>query len=312
MLLHGGSSKGQTVLKMAMIALAAVTIFLVAAGTVFAAGPGRKPGKKSQAGIKTSPGAVRIASVSTAVEGGILTALAEKFHAETGLEVKITSTDDPYSSAKKGNADLVIAHFGHRDTERFVQSGFGFWPRMVFSNQLALFGPPADPAKVRGLSDLVQAFRQIAQAKAPYIVNDTRAIRYLTEILWLAAGKPTKDSWYIDNGSSKSNAISLAASRGGYVLWGITPFVREQSEKHPGLEPLVTRDPLLLRIMVSVVVNPRRVRGANSAAALRFQDFLLSPSAQAMMLDIRYPGSTQTIWAPAGRHNAGSLLPDVK
>ncbi len=309
---HGDSSKGQTILNMATIALAAVTLFLAAACTGYAANSGHKPGKKSQSGIKASPGAVRIASVSTAVEGGVLTALAEKFHAETGLEVKITSTDDPYSSAKKGDADLVISHFGHRDTERFVQSGFGFWPRTVFSNQLALFGPSADPAKVRGLTDLVQAFRQIAQAKAPYIVNDTRPIRYLTEILWLAAGKPPKNSWYTDDGGSKSDAISLAASRGGYVLWGITPFVREKNEKHLGLEPLVTQDPLLLRIMVSVVVNPRRVRGANSAAALRFQDFLLSPSAQAMMLGIRYPGATQTIWAPAGRHNAASLLPDVK
>jgi len=65
---------------------------------------------------------------------------------------------------------------------------------------------------------------------------------------------------------------------------------------------------MLQRVMVSVVVNPERVSGVNAADAARFQKYLLSPATQARILEIHYPGIKQAVWAPAGRHNAGSAL----
>ncbi len=187
--------------------------------------------------------------------------------------------------------------------------GRGLWPRTVFSNQLGLFGPPADPAKIRGLTSLVQAFRQIARTQAPYVMNDTHGLKYLTEILWCATGRPPKGGWFIDPGISKRDAIALAAERAGYVFWGLTPFLREQRAVPRRLEPLVTADSMLQRLMAAVVVNPERVPGANAAVATKFQQYLLSPSTQAKVLGIHYPGIDQAVWAPAGRHNPGSVLP---
>lgn len=60
--------------------------------------------------------------------------------------------------------------------------------------------------------------------------------------------------------------------------------------------------------MVSVVVNAERVPEANAAGATRFQHYLLAPSTQAGILEIHYAGIDQPVWAPAGRHNAGSAL----
>jgi tungstate transport system substrate-binding protein len=283
------------------------TTALVAMPTVLTA--------RGRAGDEGRPGAahaqtVRVSSVSTAVEGGLLPSLAESFRRETSLTVAISATDEPYEEAESGAADLVISHFGHKDTERFVLKGLGRWPRTVFSNQLALFGPRADPAKIRGLQSLVQAFRQIAKSRAPYVLNETRGLRYLTEILWCAAGRPPKTGWFIENGASKSNAIALAAKRGGYVFWGITPFLREERSRPRGLEPLVTADPLLQRLMVSVLVNSERITGVNAAGATRFQQYLLSPATQARILEVHYPGIDEAVWAPAGRHNPGSALPE--
>ncbi len=220
----------------------------------------------------------------------------------------MTADDDPFDPAQAGKFDLVISHFGHRDTEEFVLNGFGLWPRTVFSNQLALFGPPSDPAKVRDLPDLVTVFRRIAETKALYVLNETKGLRYLTEILWNAAGRPSKGSWFIDSGASKKDAILLAAERKAYVLWGLTPFLRERKAAQGKLVPIVTADPLLQRIMVSIVVNPERVPGVNVAGASSFQKFLLLPSTQAKITKIHYPGAEQAVWAPAGRNNAGSAL----
>ena len=297
-------------LKLATTALAVGPVILAGAECAPAAVSTGMNGKKDGKGAAASPATVRIASVSTAVEGGILPSLVEAFRAETGLNVVVTSTDDPYTPAGQGKHDLVISHFGHRDTEKFVLKGLGRWPRTVFSNQLGLFGPPADPAKVRGLSDLVQAFRRIAQTGAPYVVNETHGIKYLSDIIWRAAGKPVKGPWFIEHGGSKGDAIAFAAEHGGYVLWGLTPFLREQKSTSRRLEALVTADPMLQRVMVSVVVNPERVSGVNAAGAARFQKYLLSPATQARILEIHYPGIEQAVWAPAGRHNAGSALPE--
>ncbi len=297
-------------LALATTALAAGSTLLAASTSAHAADSAAVTGAQSRPGGIKHPGLVRIACVPTAVEGGLLPTLIDSFKSETGLNVVLTEDDDPYNPAKEGKFDLVISHFGHRDAEAFILKGFGQWPRTVFSNQLGLFGPPADPAKIRGMSDLAAAFRKIADAKAPYVVNETRGIKYLTEILWNAAGKPPKGSWFIDSGISKKDAIALAAKHKAYVIWGLTPFDSEQKASHRELVPLVTADPLLQRIMVSVVVNPERVAGVNVTDAAKFQKFLLLPSTQAKILAVHYPGANQATWAPAGRNNAGAALPE--
>jgi tungstate transport system substrate-binding protein len=187
--------------------------------------------------------------------------------------------------------------------------GFGLWPRTIFSNQLCLAGPASDPAKVRGSRDLVTAFRKIAKAKAPYVVNRTKGIKYLTEMLWYAADQPAKGNWLIDAGASKKEAFALAAERKAYVIWGLTPFLREEHVSHNGLVPLLTADPILQRIMVAIVVNPTRFPAANVLGATALQQFLLSPETQAAILKTRYEGYDQALWVPAGRHNAGAALP---
>lgn len=298
---NDGSMTRRTFFECGTTVLATGATVLAAVPTAFAT---------EQAKPMAGTGRIRVASVSTDVEGGLLPALLDSFRAESGLEVVLSYGNDPYAKAEKGAVDLVISHFGHRDTERFVMSGFGLWPRTVFSNQLGLFGPPGDPARVRGLPSLVQAFRQIAREKALYVLNGNQGIRYLTDILWHAAGQPVKAGWFIEGGGSNGAAMALAAEKGAYVLWGLTPFQREQTAMQRELVPLLTADPMLQRIMVSVMVNPERVPGINSAGAARLQDYLLSPVVQARMLDIHYPGIEQAVWSPAGRHNAGSVLPN--
>ena len=212
-------------LKLTATAFAAGPILLAGGESVPAADTTGTRDKKTQTGALAANAPLRIISVPTAIDGGLLPLLIESFRAETGLSVLLTSSDDPYTPARMGKYDLVISHFGHRDLEKFIMKGFGRWPRTVFSNQLALFGPPSDPAKIRGQPDLLQAFKQIAKARAPYVINNTHGIRYLSEILWRAAGRPAKGTWYIEKDVSKGDALAFAAERGGYVIWGLTPFL---------------------------------------------------------------------------------------
>jgi tungstate transport system substrate-binding protein len=73
-----------------------------------------------------------------------------------------------------------------------VTGGFGLWPHAVFANQIALIGPPSDPAHVRGLTDAAEAMRRIAATRSRFVVNNSAGNRYVENILWLRAGSPAK------------------------------------------------------------------------------------------------------------------------
>ena len=270
--------------------------------------------ERSPAASTTTPASlVRLSSVRTPQDSGLYDDLLPDFEQQTGCQVELTAAtgEDVYGPARDGQADVVVSHYGHKDAQAFVQDGFGQWPQPVFSNQLALLGPPEDPAQIQNLTDLVEALRRIANTQSPLIVNDIEGGKYLTEILWIAAGSPEKEGWYSDLGLQGQDAIVEAAQQGGYVLWGIIPFLRTQQQNKVELQPLVLNDPLLQRIMVTVAVNSDKVAGVNVEGATAFQQYLLAPATQARVRAFRLPGIDQQIWWPAGRTNPSYALPKL-
>ena len=274
-------------------------------------GTGGEAESSTVAETTTPTSLVRLSSVVTPQDGGLYEDLLPDFERQTGYQVELTTGEDVYGPARNGQADVVLSHYGHEGAQAFVQEGYGQWPQTVFFNQHALLGPPSDPARVQDLTDLVEAFRRIAQTRSPFIVNDVEGIKYLTEILWKAAGSPEKEGWHSDQGVRGQAAIAKAAQQGGYVLWGLTPFLRTQRQNRVELQPLVLNDPLLQRIMVTVAVNPDKVPGVNVTGAEAFQQYLLDPATQARIRAFRLPGIDQQIWWPAGRNNAGYALPKL-
>ncbi len=246
--------------------------------------------------------AVRLAMVN--VPDDVVRPLLGDFAAQSGMRAEIVYTgNDPFAFAREGKADLVIAHYGHEGVEPFVTGGFGLWPHPVFANQIALLGPPGDPAHVRGLTDAAEALRRIAASRSRFLVNDSDGNKYVEEMLWARAGAPAKGDWYVNRHSQGPQAARDAAKEGAYTLWGVPPFVRLKAQGPLELEPLVTADPIFQRIMVAIVVNAKKVSGTDQAGADAFQAFLLKPSTQARIAAFRYAGIDQQVWWPAGRHN---------
>lgn len=283
-------------LRMALL----VTCGIGAAWPMFAA-------RSASVLVAQSPPALRVAVVNT--PDVLLNALLPAFQDETGFRVTLQISEGAYEMARAGRADLVIAHFGHAGTEAFVSDGFGRWPRMVFSNQAVLAGPIQDPVGIRGLTDAVEAFRLMVRRGGEFVVNNAPTEKYLAEVLWEAAGRPAKTGWWLDQGLRDQTAVEAASSRGAYTLWGLVPFVRLKTQNRDlRLDPMVTQDAMLQRVMVSVVVNPARVQGVNEAGALALQRFLLAPATQARMRQFRHHGLDGQTWWPAGRFNAATEL----
>jgi len=255
-------------------------------------------------------GVIRVASVPTAVEGNLMPVLVAEFHKTSTRRVELSTNPELYGAARAGKVDLAISHYGHRDAEQFMTDGLGEWPRMVFSNQMAFVGPPSDPAKIRGLEDAVEAFKRIASTKSPFVVNEIDGIRYLVEVLWHAAGKPDRSGWLRDH--KQEDALREASKLRAYTFWGLTPFSRTRRREEIDLEPLVLADPMLQRMLVSIVVKPGAIAGVNADGAREFQQFLLAPSTQALIRQTPYSDEQPLVfWVPAGRHNRTAALPHV-
>ena len=252
------------------------------------------------------PRTLRLAVVNT--PDLVLADLIRVFEQRTGLRVTMQIGEEAYELARRGQADLVIAHYGHPGTQSFIEEGLGRWPRMVFANQAALVGPSADPVGVRNLADAVAAFRSIALGGGEFLVNNAATEKYLADVLWEASGRPPRDRWYVDLGLRDQAAVEMAARRGAYTLWGVVPFVRLREQSALGMDVLIQEDPLFQRIMVAVVVNPDRITGAQADIATQFQRFLLEPASQAAVRTFRHHGLRDQTWWPAARNNAASDL----
>lgn len=250
---------------------------------------------------------VRLAVVNTPKFSGLIDALIKEFEAQSGYSVTVYSGSDVYDRARAGEADIVISHYGKAPVERFVLEGYGLWPRTVFSNQAAIIGPKSDPAQIRGMTSAAEAFAKIAKARAPFVANDLPGIRYLTDILWEEAGRPEKAGWFLELGVAKGQAVADAEQRQGYVIFGAYPFLFRYKTRHNSdMELMVISDPLLQRVMASVVVNAAKVPGVNAEGASALQNFLIDAKTQARIAAFRSPGSNVQLWWPAGRHNSNS------
>src|ERR1041384_83232 len=163
---------------------------------------------------------VRLAMVN--VPDDVVRPLLGDFTAQTGRRAEIVYTgNDPFAVGGAGEADLIISHYGHEGVELFITYGYGLWPHAVFANQIALLGPPSDPAHVRGLTDAAEAMKRIAASPARFLANDSDGQRYIEDILWAKAGSPARGEWYVNHHTQGPQAAREASMEGAYLLWEI-------------------------------------------------------------------------------------------
>lgn len=246
---------------------------------------------------------VRLVVVNTPYDSGLLDALLPAFTVETGLNVEVYSGNQVFEKARQGSADIVIAHYGKSGMAEFVQEKRGSWPQMVFSNQAVLIGPAADPAKVSEAHSLLVAFAAIEQSGHTLIANNNEGISELTTTVLTMMGHDAEPDWYQDTGVSKGRAIKAAEKQGAYVIWGAVPFLKFQQKHQSDMQILLAADPLLQRIMAISRVLATETIQVNKKGAEALEAYLLHPDTQAKIMQYRMPGSDESLWWPAARHN---------
>ncbi len=253
---------------------------------------------------------VRVQSVPIPFDSGLMTDLVADFEKVTGYHIQVNTSDAPYTFARQGAADVVLSHYGHDQVDDFMADGLGLWPRTVFSSQSVIVGPASDPAGIRGMPDAIAAFRRIADTKSRFILNNGDGEKYLTQLLYEGAGEPDSTGWFTDTGASGAEAIQAAQRLNGYSTWGVIPYLKFKAMTNSPLEALIFDDPILQRVMMTVIVNPDKIAGINVAGALALQRYLSLATTQARIRAFRSSATDKQLFWPAAYDNTKSYLVD--
>jgi len=112
---------------------------------------------------------VLMLATGTPYELGLIDALSEPFEEKYNCIVETTkaSTGQGLDLGREGRVDLVLGH-SKEALDVFMKEGYGKDRRAVMHNYLIIAGPKNDPARIRGMSNLTEAHKRIADTDSLY------------------------------------------------------------------------------------------------------------------------------------------------
>ena len=224
---------------------------------------------------------VIMATTTSTQDSGLLDVLLPIFEKKTGYFVKTISVGSGQAMAMgaKGEADVLLVHSPAAE-KKFMADGNGVERRLVMHNDYIILGPPADPAKIKGMKKASEAFKKIAATGSIFMSRgDNSGTNAKEKEIWKAAGvKYEGEKWYQQTGLGMGQTIGVAAEKKAYTLADRGTYLA--LKKRLGLDVLVEGDGILLNIYHVIEVNPKKWPKTNFAGAKAFADFMVSKETQ--------------------------------
>jgi tungstate transport system substrate-binding protein len=249
---------------------------------------------------------ITVASTTSTEQSGLFGHLLPRFEQKTGIKVHVVAvgTGQALDLARRGDADVVFVHARSAE-EKFLAEGHGVKRYPVMYNDFVLLGPKSDPAKIGGGKDILQAFKNLEAARAPFVSRGDKSGTHLAELdLWKAAGidiDAVKGPWYRDTGQGMGPALNTASSMNAYILTDRGTWL---SFKNRGdLTILVEGDKRLFNQYGVMLVNPDKHPSVKKELGQMFVDWVISPEGQQAIVDYKINGE-QLFFPDAGQAGA--------
>jgi tungstate transport system substrate-binding protein len=227
---------------------------------------------------------VILSTTTSTQDSGLLDVLIPIFEKNTGYFVKTIAVGSGQAMAmgQKGEADVLLVHSPAAE-KKFVAEGYGVNRRLIMHNDYIIVGPPADPAKIKGIKSASEAFKKIAPVQALFLSRSDKSGTHTKEMdIWKAAGiKPEGEKWYQQTGLGMGQTLSVTAEKKGYTLADRGTYLA--LKKNLGLDILVEGDAILLNIYHVIEVNPTKWPKVNAPGGKAFADFMVSKETQGII-----------------------------
>jgi tungstate transport system substrate-binding protein len=188
-----------------------------------------------------------------------------------------------------------------------MQQGNGSERLLVMHNDFVIVGPGSDPAHIKGNQSALDAMKQIADAKQPFVSRgDNSGTQQLELQLWQRASiDPKGQPWYIESGSGMGQTLTIADQRQAYTISDRATYLAFTGRID--LPIMVERDPVLLNVYHVMPVNPDKFPNVklNVAGAKAFADFMVAPETQQVIGEFGKDKYGQQLFVPdAGKSEA--------
>jgi tungstate transport system substrate-binding protein len=149
-------------------------------------------------------------------------------------------------------------------------------------NDFVIVGPPADPAKIKGVKASKEALAKIAEGGAVFLSRgDNSGTHSKEKGIWKAAGIIAEgQKWYQQTGLGMGDTLNVASEKGAYTLADRGTWLALSKKRQFNLEILVQGEPLLLNVYHVIEVNPAKWPKVNVAGAKALADFMVAAKTQ--------------------------------
>jgi len=226
---------------------------------------------------------ITLASTTSTQNSGLFDHILPRFAETSGIEVRVVAvgTGQALRLAKNCDADALLVH--HRPSEeKFVAAGYGVARFDVMYNDFVLVGPAADPAGIRGETDVTSALRKIAAASAPFASRgDDSGTHRVERGLWQDAGidvASASGGWYRETGSGMGATLNTAVGMQAYALSDRGTWLSFQNRGT--LAILSEGNPRLFNPYGIIRVSEARCPNAKAADAQALVDWIVSVEGQ--------------------------------
>jgi tungstate transport system substrate-binding protein len=242
--------------------------------------------------------ALRLATTTSTENSGLLRAILPKFESESGYKVQVISvgTGKAMKLGENGDVDVLLVH-SRPDEDRFVAQGFGVNRQDVMYNDFVLVGPKEDPARVRGMTDILGAFRKLLEAKATFVSRgDDSGTDKMEKAYWSEIGRRPEGRQYLSAGQGMGEVLTMAGNLSAYTLTDRSTYSAYRSRI--ALDILVEGDKRLFNPYGVIAVNPARYAGVNFRGANAFIDWITGPAGRKAIAEFRVNGEQQFFPTP--------------
>jgi tungstate transport system substrate-binding protein len=228
-------------------------------------------------------GKLLLATTTSVRDSGLLDALLPGFRERTGIAVQVVAvgTGAALRMGAEGNADVLVTHAEAGERE-LMDSGAALTRTPFMENHFVIAGPREDAAKLAEAADPADAYRRIAEARAPYVSRgDDSGTHRREKQLLAAAGLAAEEPWpgFATTGSGMGLTLQVAGERRAYVLSDVGTFLAYR--ERIGLVQHSRAHPSLRNVYAVLRVDPERFPGrVRGEAARRFEAFLIAADTQ--------------------------------
>ena len=234
-----------------------------------------------------------VASTTSTQDSGLFEYLLPIYKQKTGVTVKVISqgTGQALDTGRRGDADVVWVHAKSAE-EKFLAEGQGVKRFPVMYNDFVLIGPKSDPAGIKSMKDVGQAFKTIMAKQASFISRGDRSGTHVAELaLWKASGidiEKAKGPWYKSIGQGMGAALNTAGAGNGYVLSDRGTWIHYKNKGD--LAILVEGDKRMFNQYGIMLVNPEKHPNVKKELGQQFIDWVISPEGQKAIANYKING----------------------